>query len=448
MALPLLLDILGLFEGLHREVAGFDDILEEVLSVFHRIQFSNIGPTTEISLERLLRLRTQLPESLLLENMIAVALTSELPVCYDGLSPSPSSSAVVTSRFPRGNHLTSVRPDLISEYLSKEVWTDSTAKVISTLLYAHVASSNIFASWLNGEKWEGRSIDHVAITLAAFLDSSQSNTDGPTQIDEKVLNTILEQLFSGWPVHGDGRLRRLDCICFILQRYSQKFPGLSSAVQLKFQALPIEKFGFEVLHVTRHVLKVPACELLATGLLDRALRWTVRHFSNANDYNEDSTIGLEILSESFRFKSSMPNASLPSGNISGGYNRFKLHLVEPVMTVIIKSHLHDPNAVELTVFLVKSVELKVRILFQAEKWGLMNCDSQLSLIDFYKASCSTRTFPGFWAMAGVLYKKMLLQVYSSQSFIYVLQILLHTSSPLYTHTEALCLLRTDGCYIS
>jgi len=414
MELPVLLTILDLFEGSRPQVTIWGEMLEEILFAFNQFQLSNGVPTgsAEFPFDRLLTLQTQLPQSSLLEDMIAASMATQLPVCHDGLLPTASSSATFAApRFHRGGHLALVPPDLISQYLAKEIWTDSTAKIIATLLYIRVASFHTFVNWLNSGKWERQSVDHIAITLSAFLDCPQSDMDEVTQINKDVLSSIMEQLFSDWPVLGEKRLRRLQCMCYITQQYSQRLPGLSSSVQLKFQALPVESFAFEALHVVHCVSGVPGCKELVTALLDRALRWAVRHFSNAGDHDEDSTTALGILSECLRSNLLIANASPQSENISRGDTQFKPHLVEPVMTTIITSHLHDPAAVELALSLVKNVELKVRA-FAKPRMGIYYYNSLLSSIDFCKASCSTQTSSGFWVTMGIPYKRMQSQVYS------------------------------------
>lgn len=450
MELPVLLATLDLFEDSRQEVAIWGELLEEILSALNQLQLTNGTGSVEFPFDRLLALQTQLPQSSLLEDMIAASMTSQLPVCHDGLPPTSSSSVTFAApRFHRGGHLGRVPPDLISQYLAKDIWTDSTAKIIATLLYTRVASSYIFANWLNSGKWGRRSVDHIALTLSAFLDCPQSDVDEVTQIDKEVLPSIMEQLFSDWPVLGDKRLRRLQCICYITQRYSQRLPGLSPSVQLKFQAVPVESFAFEALHVAHCVLGVPACKELVIALLDRALRWAVRHFFNAGDHDEDSITALGILSECPRSKLFKANTSPHSENISRGNTHFKPHLVEPVMTTIVTSHLHDPAAVELAMSLVKNVELKVRA-FAKPRMEAYLFNSLLSSIDCCKASCSIRTSSGFWITMAIPYKGMRSQIYLMcfSTCTVLIPVTLHISNRLYKHMEALCLLGIHGCYLS
>ncbi|KAL4075510.1 ribosome 60S biogenesis N-terminal-domain-containing protein [Scleroderma citrinum] len=342
MESPVLLAAIDIVGGLHQQVGASCDILEEMLFAFNQMQSANHTDAVELPLGRLLGFQTQLSQSSLLEDMIAVCMASQLPVCHDALPPPSLSFAMITTlHLPRGGHLTSVPPDLISRYLAKEIWSDSAAKIIAMLLYAHVASSPAFASWLGSGQWEQCSIDHIAMTFAAFLDCSQSVADDLTQIDQEVVTKILERLFSEWPALGEKRLSRLQCICYVLQRYGQRRPYLPAVVEQKFQALPVENFAFETLHVAHYALRVTACETLAGGLLDRALRWAVRHFSNVDGHDDDSVTALGILR-----------------HISRGNFKFKPHLVEPVMAAIIKNRLHDPAAVEVAVSLVQNAELK------------------------------------------------------------------------------------------
>jgi nucleolar pre-ribosomal-associated protein 1 len=158
------------------------------------------------------------PSLPLLEDMIAMSLTSQIPLCHDGVPPTSLLCITIPALcLPRSGYLTSIPPNLSSQFLHRETWSDSIAKIVATLLYIQGSSSSAFATWLNNLKWWLHSIDHVAMILSAFLDLSQSNVDELIQLNKNVLENILEQLFSDWPSYGNNRLLCLQCICHILQ---------------------------------------------------------------------------------------------------------------------------------------------------------------------------------------------------------------------------------------
>ncbi|KIJ58576.1 hypothetical protein HYDPIDRAFT_34037 [Hydnomerulius pinastri MD-312] len=109
-------------------------ILEDILAAIQRTITDPHDPTnSRLSVSRLLGLQALLPGSDLLEEMISTALTSELP-CGIGelttLSGGQSLSIVLPSlRSVGASRNASLSPDLISRFLEKDIWTESTAKL-------------------------------------------------------------------------------------------------------------------------------------------------------------------------------------------------------------------------------------------------------------------------------------------------------------------------------
>ncbi|KAI6110769.1 ribosome 60S biogenesis N-terminal-domain-containing protein [Pisolithus croceorrhizus] len=334
--------VLNLIDNSQQQGSVISGFLEELLSAVDQLQGSNDGLPVEVPVARLLDLQKQLPESPLLEGMIARSLASQLPVAYDGILPtSLPSEGLALLRLPRHDHLTSLPPDLISQFLERETWTDSTAQIVAVLLYAQASSSPIAVHWLNSKKYQRLSIDHLSIVFAAFLDCSVSDADQVTQLSNDVLFGLLEQLLSEWPGLGERRLRRLQCICYVLQQDAQRRPRLSTLLQKKVLSLPLESFAFEAMYIVRRVLAVPGCESMVASFVDRVLQWAVRHISNSGDRDDDARNALELLT-----------------NVSRSKLKLKAHLVEPLLTIIVKSHLHDLAALDLAVSLLRNTELK------------------------------------------------------------------------------------------
>ncbi|KAI6003337.1 ribosome 60S biogenesis N-terminal-domain-containing protein [Pisolithus marmoratus] len=317
---------LNLIETSQQQGSVISGFLEELLSAVDQLQASANGRSAELPVARLLGLQAQLPESPLLEGMIARSLTSQLPVAYDGIpSASLCFEGLASLRLPRRDQLTSLPPDLISQYLEKETWTDSTAQVVAVLLYTQAPSFPAGAHWLNSKKYERLSADHLAILFAAFLDCSVSDADPVIQLGDDVLCGLLEKLLFEWPGSGERRLRRLQCICHVLQQDAQRRSHLLALLQQKVHILPLESFAFEAMYIVRRVLTVPGCESLVASFVDRVLQWAVRQISNHADHDKDARNALELLS-----------------NVSRSNLKLKAHLVEPLLTIIAKSRLYDP----------------------------------------------------------------------------------------------------------
>lgn len=240
----------------------------------------------------LLRLQVLLPRSSHLEDMLTSSLTSQLPLAYDGTAPSVSSTFGFSPLSMRvDGHLTSISRDLITQFLDKETWTDSTPKIIAALLYANMSTSPVFAKWLNATKWKGLSVDHLATTFAAFLDCLDPDADDLVLLEESVLCDILQQLITQWPDARESKLCRLRCICATLERHSRRRHHLSTILESKFQAFPITSFAMETMYIAHHTRHLMGCETLSDVLVDRALQWAIRHFSGeCHDKDSQHTI--------------------------------------------------------------------------------------------------------------------------------------------------------------
>ncbi|KIO12008.1 hypothetical protein M404DRAFT_994067 [Pisolithus tinctorius Marx 270] len=332
---------LDLIESSQEHGTDIHEFLEELLSAVNQSQSSNNESPAELPIARLLGLQKQLPESPLLEGMIAKTLASQLPVVHDGvLSASLCFEGLASLRLPRHNHLTSLPSDLISQFLGRETWSDSTAQIVAMLLYARASSSAVVVHWLNNKKYDRLSADHLAIIFAAFLDCPESDRDQVIQLDDDICCGLLEQLLSEWPGPGERRLRRLQCVCYALQQDFQRRHRLSTLLQQKLRVFPLESFSFEAMYIVRRVLAVPGCESLVASLVDRVLQWAVRYISNS-DHDNYSRNALELLA-----------------NVSKTNLKLKSHLVEPLLGVIIKGHLYDPATLDLAVSLLGNTDLK------------------------------------------------------------------------------------------
>ncbi|KAI6044064.1 ribosome 60S biogenesis N-terminal-domain-containing protein [Pisolithus marmoratus] len=333
---------LNLIEASQQQGSVISGFLEELLSAVDQLQASANGRSAELPVARLLGLQAQLPESPLLEGMIARSLASQLPVAYDGIpSASLCFERLASLRLPRHDQLTSLPPDLISQFLEKETWTDSTAQVVAVLLYAQAPSFPAAAHWLNSKQYERLSADHLAILFAAFLDCSVSDGDQVIQLGDDVLCGLLEKLLFEWPGSGERRLRRLQCICYVLQQDAQRRSHLPALLQQKVHILPLESFAFEAMYIVRRVLTVPGCESLVASFVDRVLQWAVRQISNHGDHDNDTRNTLELLSD-----------------VSRSNLKLKAHLVEPLLAIIVKSRLYDPATLDLAVSLSRNTGLK------------------------------------------------------------------------------------------
>ncbi|KAF9224544.1 hypothetical protein BS17DRAFT_780022 [Gyrodon lividus] len=320
------------------------ETLEDILASLVQTMAQD-STLSKLPASRLLTLQDLLPGSVLLEDMLAAALTSQLPCGLDGqiaFSDGQSLSTVLpNTQSAQTGELGALPPNLISQFLDKETWTNSTARVILVLLYANVASSQVYATWLNHKKWTQLSLHHLASTLAAFLDCIILSGGDLSHVNDEVLYNLFDELFPKESNTSYDRLRRLECVCRILELAGSRQPRLLSALQECVQGIRLVDLAFEVTYIAHKVLELPGCEALATSMTDRALQWAVRHFSNQDKNSEDSEDALSTLR-----------------NLAKHQTKLKPHLVEPLLTIIIQNRLSDTEVVELAVALVNSTPLK------------------------------------------------------------------------------------------
>ncbi|KAH7884073.1 ribosome 60S biogenesis N-terminal-domain-containing protein [Phlebopus sp. FC_14] len=318
------------------------NVLEEILAT---LQQTTSTSRDSVPVDRLLTLRNLLPGSVLLEAMIADSLTSLLPYGCDG-SVSFSDGLALSSirhdtRGARSHDLHTLSQDLISEFLEKEAWTDCTAIVITSLLYLNGSSLGTYNTWLNSSQWRRHAIEHLTTTLAAFLDCMALEEGKPLPIEDTTLAHLFDQLVPTRSLPKPTRLRRLQCICRILQLAGTQQPRLASTLRNKLQNVSIVHLAFESTFIARRILELPSCESLATDLVDRSLQWAVRHCADeaADDEDvEDIWVDLE--------------------NIARRTTKLKAHLVEPLLAAIIQNRLSSDSTVKLAVTLVNSTSLK------------------------------------------------------------------------------------------
>jgi nucleolar pre-ribosomal-associated protein 1 len=161
------------------------ELIKTVLEAFQsRTLFeseSESESTLKERLPQLLSLRSILPDFLLLEDLIAVAIEASLPIGLDG-SPLFSTAAstsevdfrtIINRSNARWSHRThSLAGELdIRQFLNQDRFSDSTVRIISALVYCRCFSIEDIVEWLGAESCSRRQIDHLLPIFHAVLDS-------------------------------------------------------------------------------------------------------------------------------------------------------------------------------------------------------------------------------------------------------------------------------------
>jgi nucleolar pre-ribosomal-associated protein 1 len=161
------------------------ELIKTVLEAFQSrtLSESESESTLKERLPQLLSLRSILPDFLLLENLIAVAIESSLPIGLDGspLFTAASTSEVdfrtiVNRSSSRWSHRTySLAAEFdIRQFLIQDRFSDSTVRIISALVYRRCFSIEDIVEWLGTESCSQRQINHLLPIFHAVLDSSLS----------------------------------------------------------------------------------------------------------------------------------------------------------------------------------------------------------------------------------------------------------------------------------
>ncbi|KIK77335.1 hypothetical protein PAXRUDRAFT_17577 [Paxillus rubicundulus Ve08.2h10] len=319
------------------------ETLEDILAALKQTM-AQTSTLSKLTASRLLELQVLVPGSILLEDMLSATLASQLPCGFDGLvtfSDGQSLFTVLPNELSPQTSDFTLSLNLILKFLEKETWTDSTAKIISILLYANIASLHVFVAWLNSKKWMQLSLCHLASTLATFLDCVGLAGGNLSQVNDDALYTLFDQLFPKESSPGSNPLLCLGCVYRILALKHSRYPRLLSALQECVQGIRVVDLPFETTYIACKVLGLPGCEALATSIINRALQWAVRYLSNQGTESDNSW-----------------NAIANLKNLVRCQTKLKTHLVKPLLTIIIQGHVFENGIVELAVVLVGSTPLK------------------------------------------------------------------------------------------
>ncbi|KAG6375258.1 ribosome 60S biogenesis N-terminal-domain-containing protein [Boletus reticuloceps] len=281
------------------------DILEDILAI---LQYRTPrGSSPKIPAPKLLELQAVLPGSTLLEDMLSETLVSQLPSGFDGyitFTEGQLLSTVISRTKP--THLSDLRSlpvNLTSQLLEKETWTGSTGGIIVALLYSNPPSVQAFATWLDSKGWTRLDIHLFAPVLAAFLDcialTSGDLSQAQGELDSYLRYKGAYRVSPSW-----------------ILRLKQRFSHASSSGSLVVGAL-------------------------TTSIVDRALQWAVRHLSDDTTDSRDSNAALKNL----RYVAIQEESLKP-------------HLVEPLLTTLVRRHLSDASMLDLAVALIDKTPLK------------------------------------------------------------------------------------------
>lgn len=234
---------------------------------------------------QLLDMRTWLPGSHEVDELLLIAMDSTLPVglssdewdsvCDNQSAPFSVEMQRASSRWTRRG-LRLDNPISLHDIFVSSSWTPSTGKILTRLVYMQGVNMANFETWLKSEHSDSRSIEDVATIIHAVLDVHSCTSSADTSLDPVVwmphFTNIAPLCFDHDVQHS---LRRIATSCIIL--------GLE-ALHNHQQLL---QFVNKQIEGRRHGQPTPECirigilsSELSSPLLDWALHWLIGHFAD------------------------------------------------------------------------------------------------------------------------------------------------------------------------
>jgi nucleolar pre-ribosomal-associated protein 1 len=272
------------------------DVLESALD---NLKSSFTRAHSRIPIPQLLRLCRVLPDSNVLEEMIAIAVTSHLPPCHDGQPPQAkalehfsSPQPLPTSRNSQPNILPA---DFILKLFQKAHWAESTSRIVSGIIHIQPDTAKEFATWINSGAWTTISFEYVLPAVHALLDSLQG--DAVALLHDTAIIALFERML---PQHRRPEVLRhlcIRCICIMIEVDEARQQQLADLLHKHMQCHTVEQFAFESICIASRLQASPMGDL-ATELAERGLQWGVRHFSGPEGEDEEERQTLVYLSAS------------------------------------------------------------------------------------------------------------------------------------------------------
>jgi nucleolar pre-ribosomal-associated protein 1 len=257
--------------------------------------------SSRIQISQLLRLYRVLPDSEVLEEMIAVAVTSYLPPCHDG---QPLRAKTLNfSLSPRGlptsgnSQLGILPPDFVSRLFQKAIWTESTSRIVSGLVYAQSNAAKEFVAWFNSGAWTTIPFEPLLPAVHAVLDSLGG--DAIDLFHDNVVIALFDRMLPQSRRPEGLRQLCVRCICILIKADAARKQQLASLLQKNMQRLAVDQFALESVCIASRLQSVSPLADVMTELAERGLQWAVRHFSGPEGEDEEDRLILAQLSASY-----------------------------------------------------------------------------------------------------------------------------------------------------
>ncbi|KAG1894474.1 uncharacterized protein F5891DRAFT_1255164 [Suillus fuscotomentosus] len=305
-------------------IALTPSVLEVLGFAFNTLRGSFTCASSRIPISQLLGLYRVLPDSEVLEEMIAIAVTSHLPPCHDGRHPQAKTlNFYLLPRYlpASGSSQLGVLPsDFISGLFQKAIWTESTSRIVSGLVYGQSGVAKEFVAWFNSGTWTTIPFEHVLPAVHAVLDS----------------------------LGGDAINLFHDTVTIALFDHATRKQQLANLLQKNMQRLAVDQFALESVCIASRLQSFSPLADLVTELSERGLQWVVRHFSGPEGEDEEDQLILTQLTK-----------------ISKQGFKAKTYIVEPLLTTTLQNRLADTVALDIGIALLQCSPFKPVVVNRA-----------------------------------------------------------------------------------
>lgn len=253
-----------------------------------------------LRLPQLLSLKSVLPDSTLLEQIIAIAVEATLPIGLDGCPSSftlPRSASLIIavrraeSRWAQRSH--GVKADIdIRPFLIQDMFSDSTAKIVSCLAYQQSSSRQALVEWLQSDRSLLHEPRHLIPVIHAFVDSSSQDSSAtpPSKIWLPFISRIV-QTIADIDIPTDIRTRAQSCLLNILSasgaNLSKLLDAVTKGMKNASRTLSHELISTAVELATRFGSKA---ESTVASVIDHGLQWCIDQFAEEHDAAYDILI--------------------------------------------------------------------------------------------------------------------------------------------------------------
>ncbi|KAF9558394.1 hypothetical protein CPC08DRAFT_639060 [Agrocybe pediades] len=347
----------GLFELLDamgkKDAASLSPVSSQVAgSVLEALRLiGSVDPSAESLLAEILplliSLKSAMPDSTLLEDVIAMAVEATLPIGVDSCPPSnpvgEGKDIIRRSETRWTRRLQSSKIDLdLRTFLYQTTISQSIVKIVAGLIYRRSYSRPVLDEWLQSPACLAQEPQYLLPILHAFLDSSDAAESSlPTDTWAPFIPICVKALVSAHAT-PEARVHARHCLAGLFSLYKADCEKLLKAFSDELQSIPDKKVSVDLVAsgaVVANKLGLKAHTAIS-GIVDKGIQRCIDNCSP-----DQETDGARRLTDAM-------TSLLQRAPVA------KAHLVETLLTVTIQHRLWSVCALRLAITCLASCNLK------------------------------------------------------------------------------------------